>query len=42
MKFLYQKNTKTLNQVLQDFEDFRFKEITRVLPSENCTIIDFS
>ena len=42
MKFLYQKNTKTLNQVLQDFNDFKFKEITRVLPGSDCTVIDFN
>jgi len=40
MKFIIQKNTRTLNQFLQDMNDFRLKEITSIRPCDNFTIID--
>ena len=40
MKFLIQRNTRTLNQFLQDMNDFKLREITRIIPSSNLTIIE--
>jgi len=40
MKFIIQKNTRTTSQFFQDMNDFRLKEITRIIPSENFIIIE--
>jgi len=40
MKFIIQKNTRTLNQFLNDMNEFKLREITSIIPSESFTIID--
>lgn len=40
MKFVIQKDTRTLNQFLQDMEDFKLREITSIKPCEALTIIE--
>lgn len=40
MKFIIQKNTRTLNDFLQDMDDFKLREITKIIPSDFFTIIE--
>ena len=40
MKFLIQKNTRTLNEFIQDMKDYRLREITGIKFSNNFTIIE--
>ena len=40
MKFIIQKNTRTLNDFLQDMNDYKLREITKIIPSNNITIIE--